>query len=84
VSSNRCGREDVEREALLSPQPLRRSREDGVEQISEPMLHGGVLERRRSGGAEISRLLTIRVAVISRIGEMETFLETDFWRFGLM
>jgi hypothetical protein len=59
-------------------------REDTVERINEPMLHGGVLERPRSGGAEIPRLLTIRVAAISRIGEKGTFLETDFWRFGLI
>jgi hypothetical protein len=63
---------------------LKRSGEDAVEQIGEPMLHGGGLKQRRPGGTEIPRLLTIRVAVIGRISEKGTFLETDFWRFGLI
>jgi hypothetical protein len=75
---------DFERETLLSPQPLKRSREDAVEQIDGWMLHGGRLERRRSGGVEIPQLLTIRIAIVGRIGEKGTYLETDFWRFGLI
>jgi hypothetical protein len=67
---------DFEREALWSTRPLKRSGEDTVEQIGEPILHGGGLERRRSSGAEIMRSLTI--GVIGRIGENGTFLETDF------
>jgi hypothetical protein len=69
---------DFEKQALLSPQPLKRNREDAVEQIGEPMLHGGGLDRQRSGGAEIPQLLTICIAVEDRIGEKGTFLETDF------
>jgi hypothetical protein len=63
---------------------LKRSGENAVEQIGEPILHGGGLERRRSGGAEILQLLTIRVAAVGMIGEKNIFLETDFWRFGLI
>jgi hypothetical protein len=63
---------------------LKRSGEDTVEQIGAPMLHGGELEPRRSGKAEIPRLLTIRVAVVGRIGEKGTFLEIDFCQFGFI
>jgi hypothetical protein len=63
---------------------LKRSGEDAVEQIGEPMSYGGGLKRRRPGEAEIPQLLTIRVTVVGRMGEKGTFLETKFCRFDLV